>query len=420
MTELADEAQKEADNISFELERYRLSEALRRTMDFPQSFFTLGSPTYEAFREATVALSERYNNIPTLAEGHPKRARDDLEDQLVRELNRLVFRMANAARRSTNSASAVPSSPRISKPIVVLKECCKSFGRFSLGPINFSIDQGDVLALMGPNASGKSTLLRLVLGELKPSKGHVIYEGLPWAWTPRGNRSNIGYVPQFTPEWKGSVRENLHYYLSIRSVHGSENEKRVDYYLHRFGLTPYQDNKWSEISGGYRLRVAIARELLMEPNLLILDEPLAHLDVESQFVLLDIIKSISSRYTRPMTVVLTSQHIYETERFATKVIVLDSGGNALFKGALSELKKSYSGSAYELETDVSIDAMRTAFDGLQFEIRGRAPVFIVDFVEDRPIENVTERLSSKSIAVISVRNISSSSRRLFRNIDRSI
>jgi ABC-2 type transport system ATP-binding protein len=420
MTGLADEARKEADKISLELQSYRLDEAIQRTLDFPLSFFVQGSLTYQSFRDATVSLSERYNRVHDPAESPSEKARDAAEDEIIRELNKLVYRMASAAQQSADLTSEAPRPSRLSKPIVVLSDCCKEFDRFHLGPINFSIDEGDVLALMGPNASGKSTLLRLILGEIAASKGAVIYKGLPRSLTFRGNRSNIGYVPQFTPPWKGSLRQNLHYYLSIRGVHGSENEKKVEYYLHRFRLTPYQDHTWSGISGGYRLRAALARELLMEPHLLILDEPLAHLDAESQFVLLDIIKSISNRFQQPVTVVLTSQHIYETERFATKAIVLGGDGRALAQGALSELNKHKHKAIYELEMDVPIDALRRALDDMQCEIRGRPPVFIVEFSKQQAIESIVDRLSIRGLSLKAMRDISESSRPHFRNIDQSI
>jgi hypothetical protein len=119
-------------------------------------------------------------------------------------------------------------------------------------------------------------------------------------------------------------------------------------------------------------------------------------------------------------VVLTSQHIYETERFATKAIVLGGDGRALAQGALSELNKHKHKAIYELEMDVPIDALRRALDDMQCEIRGRPPVFIVEFSKQQAIESIVDRLSIRGLSLKAMRDISESSRPHFRNIDQSI
>jgi ABC-2 type transport system ATP-binding protein len=426
LRDLRDEAQLAAREIGRELERYRLVDALEKTLDFPQSFFRQGSSEYEAFREYAISLSARYTRNADPRESLTRQLRDNNEDQIIRELNKLAHRMAKAVSLKLRSDERIPTPAAAAhttpvKTMVCLSGCYKEFGsaEFTLGPITLKVEEGDVLALMGANASGKSTLLRLILGELAPSRGAISYPGLPRAYTYRGRRSTFGYVPQFPPPWKGSLRENLHYYLSTRGIRGIENQQRVEYYLQRFRLTRYQNYRWNEISGGFKLRFALARELLAEPNLLILDEPLAHLDVESQFELLDIIKGISGRFMRPISVVLTSQHVYETERFCSKVAVL-TDGKLLAHGSLSELNNAHQTSIFELETDATIDTLRGAVGGPQSQIRGRVPVYLIELPAGYPIRDLTDRLTSHGISVKAIRDISASSRPYFRNVDQSI
>jgi ABC-2 type transport system ATP-binding protein len=364
--------------------------------------------------------------MPTLRNQSAKRLRDSNEDQIIRELNKLANRMAKAVRLKVGADEGSPSlaAPPKTIPtntIVSLNGCCKDFDSadFTLGPITLNIEEGDVLALMGANASGKSTLLRIILGELAPSRGTISYPNLPRAFTYRGRRSTFGYVPQFPTPWKGSLREKLHYYLSARGIRGAENQQRVEYYLQRFRLTKYQNYSWNEISGGFKLRFSLARELLTEPRLLILDEPLAHLDVESQFELLDVIKGISSRFMRPISVVLTSQHVYETERFCSKVALLGDG-KLLTHGYLFQLNNAHQTSIFELETDAKIDNLRDAVGGMQCKIRGRAPVYLIEFPTTHLIQELTDSLASNGISIKAIRDISASSRPYFRNVDQSI
>jgi len=423
---LREEIQRAAGEIGHELERYRLVDALEKTLDFPQSFFRHGTAEYQAFREYAVTLSSRYARNIDPIQSLTQEAKDSIEDQIIRDLNRLAHRMAKAASLQLPSdvdhpTADAPIRTAPAKTLLSFNKCYKEFegGQFKLGPITLNVEEGDVLALMGANASGKSTLLRIALGELAPTRGKISYPGLPRALTYRSRRSTFGYVPQFPTPWNGPLRENLHYYLSSRGIRGVENQQRVEYYLQRFRLTKYQGYTWGEISGGFKLRFLLARELLVEPKLLILDEPLAHLDIESQFELLDVVKGISTRYMRPITVVLTSQHVYETERFCSKVAVL-SDGQLLAHGALAQLNSARPSSIFELETDATMDAVKNAIGGLQAQLRGRAPVYLIVLPTPQSIRQLTDALSSQGVVVKAIRDVSASSRPYFRNVDQSI
>lgn len=417
-----DRAAKTVSELKEKLRNYQLQEAIEQALDLPQSFLQSASTHFAEFRAQAIVLATRFDSNSIRADLQQR----DLEDELIiRELHRFASRFLDnfISLEALRGGSATPSleDTQTLKVVAAALRCRKNFGKagFELGPVTLDIHEGEVVALMGPNASGKSTLLKIILGELAASDGTVNYPGLPNEKTYRAQRSHVGYVPQFLAPWQGGLRENLHYYLAARGINGTENQERVDYYLHRFRLTKYQNYTWDHISGGFRLRFALAREMLLEPRLLILDEPLAHLDIESQFDLLDIIKIISQRPARPISVVLTSQHIYETERFCSKVVVLNEG-KVIAQGTRALLAKALGMSLFELEAEVPIEPLRSALNGMKIKIQGRQPIYILASTDALEMRFIIEALSSRDLSILSLRDISSSSRYFFRTSDPAI
>jgi ABC-2 type transport system ATP-binding protein len=409
------EAKKVAARIKSKLQKYQIPSAIEDVLDFPRSFLPDGSSEYKKFRDHAILLADRYSQ---LANQKPEALdiKDAAEEQLILDVHSFTKRTLDTILYAENVNEAKSRLTNLTqderKIVISLKDCRKRFTGFALGPITLDINEGDVLALMGPNASGKSTLLRIILGELAVSSGEVRYTDIPATWGYRAQRSTIGYVPQFFSAWHGPLRENLHYFLSARGITGDENQRRVEYYLHRFHLEEYQDKSWDEISGGFKLRFVLARELLTEPRVLILDEPLAHLDVESQSDLLDIIKTISTRSKRPTSVVLTSQHLYETERFCSKVVVLREG-KSVAQGPLNQLNSIHGMSIFELETDSSFDDVVNFLRNIKVQIRARPPIYLIMSVDPLDMEGLLNTLASSGIRIKSIRDISSSARFFF-------
>ena len=151
-------------------------------------------------------------------------------------------------------------------------------------------------------------------------------------------KKQIAYVPQELPAWYGNLKDNLHYSAATHSVFREKNEQEVNYILHRLGLISFLDSKWSELSGGYKLRFSLAKALVWKPKILILDEPLANLDKRAQLVFLNNIKDFSSRYN--LCVILSSQHIEEVELIADKLMYLKNGKNHFFMEKNTHLRKT--------------------------------------------------------------------------------
>ena len=219
----------------------------------------------------------------------------------------------------------------------------KKYGNsdFRLNDISLELHRGEILGIVGVNASGKTTLLRMLLGELKPSTGLISYPAFredpqkpDWIAIKR----RIAYVSQTLPRWPGRLIDNLQYVASIYGRDWKEIDGHLDLLLQRYGLDKFKHAFWDEISGGYKTRFEIVRALLSNPDILILDEPLAYLDILSQQVVLRQLRQLAKKHERPIGVIITSQQLYEIESIADRLLVLDTG-QTLFSGPVSELAR---------------------------------------------------------------------------------
>jgi zinc transport system ATP-binding protein len=162
-----------------------------------------------------------------------------------------------------------------------------------LEDISFSLNDKEFMAIIGPNGGGKTTLLKIILGFLKPSRGEVLIYGEP----PTKNRTLIGYVPQYTTfsldvpitvfdiVLQGRLKRGKFFYTK-------EDKKKVSEILERLNLTDFQNRKIKDLSGGQRQKVLIARALAVEPKILIMDEPTSAIDIKGQKEILDLIETL--------------------------------------------------------------------------------------------------------------------------------
>ncbi len=192
-----------------------------------------------------------------------------------------------------------------------------SFGGLeALGPIDLVVESGERLAVVGPSGCGKSTLLAILGGLLRPSRGRVLLEGEP----PPGSLVPVAYVFQdfaLLP-WRsvaGNVALPIEGRLPRREVHA-----RVEQALARTGLADFARRYPRELSGGMRQRVGIARALVVDPGVLLLDEPLSALDAQTRELLLEEVLAL----TRGATLVWVTHHLDEAVRVADRVILLSA------------------------------------------------------------------------------------------------
>lgn len=165
-------------------------------------------------------------------------------------------------------------------------------GHTVLRPSSFSITQSTFAGIMGPNGGGKTTLLKLLMGFLKPLSGQIrLFGKTPEACYPR-----IGYVPQFLRsdrDFPISVQELVH----LGCLANPALRSNADDWMEKLGLTAYRKKRYGELSGGFAQRALLARALISEPDLLLLDEPTASIDPPSAAAILDLLESLKSSKT---------------------------------------------------------------------------------------------------------------------------
>lgn len=141
-----------------------------------------------------------------------------------------------------------------------------------------------IYSLVGPNGCGKSTLLQILALLLKPTHGELFFDGHPVSWTNRDLqrlRKQITLVHQSPYLFDSSVKHNLAYGLKLRGIRGDEQHRRIHEALDLVGLSGFARRRARELSGGEQQRVALARALLLEPRILLLDEPTSNMDKAS-------------------------------------------------------------------------------------------------------------------------------------------
>ena len=208
----------------------------------------------------------------------------------------------------------------------------KRFGRLQvLDGVDAVVASGRVTAIVGPNAAGKSTLIKCVLGLVRPDEGQIRVLGEPVGTDP-GYRRRIGYMPQGAP-----FPENLTGHEILRMLKGLRGESETDEELiHRFNLGPELAKPIRTLSGGTRQKLNAVVAFLFRPSVVILDEPTAGLDPLASGILKEKIQEAVERGT---TVVLTSHIMSEIEELATEVIFLVEG-RVHFQGTMEQLRRT--------------------------------------------------------------------------------
>ncbi len=288
-----------------------------------------------------------------------------------------------------------------------------SRGGFALGPVNMEIYYGDVWGLVGENGNGKTTLLRILARDLRFDSGTLTYSPDFPSSSDYALRTRLAYIPQRTPRWFGSVKTNLQFTATHYGITGEENEIWVMMMIIRFGLYPFRNHNWSELSSGFKMRFELARTFLRKPNLLLLDEPLANLDILAQQIILEDLRYLAKSLSHPLGIVLSSQQLFEVEKISDKIIFLKQGAPTLLQESISTMNRP-NGYVVELEIGATREQLMSSIQSLHItQISFNGGQFILGFEHEAGLSALLTCLIQSNIPIKYIRDISTSSRRLF-------
>jgi lipooligosaccharide transport system ATP-binding protein len=226
-------------------------------------------------------------------------------------------------------------------PIIEIRNLIKSFnGANAVDNISFKVQQGAFFGLLGPNGAGKTTTIRMLYGFAPPTSGElrVFGEEITTAW--RRIKARIGVCHQEnTLDPDLTVLQNLLVYAGYFAVPKAKARRRAAELLDFFALAHRSEAKVMELSGGMARRVILARALINEPDLLVLDEPTTGLDPQSRHQLWERLETLKAS---GLTVLLTTHYMEEAERLCDRLVIIDHG-KILVEGTPEELKARYAG-----------------------------------------------------------------------------
>ena len=283
-----------------------------------------------------------------------------------------------------------------------------------LKDISISLYYGEITLLVGKNGAGKTTLLEIIASKLLPSnKETCLY--YPEILIPANTHSldylnkKIAYIPQEYNEIRGTVKENLIFTLATyQNIFGKDNIKVIRQIVKYFSLDKYIDKLWTELSTGYKLRALLAITFLKKPKLIILDEPLANLDIGMKSIFLNDLKTILKKLNNEVSIIFTSHDIFEAETIADKLIILENG-ILKYNGKMKEFKINREKNIYEIKTDCNIETLKLLLREFLIDIIEYENKFVLTtniLVNSNKILSV---LSNKGYEISYFRDISKSS-----------
>ncbi len=296
--------------------------------------------------------------------------------------------------------------------VLTAKDVVKNYrsSRFRMTADHLELRLGEITGLVGENATGKTTLLKILAGELAPDKGIVSYP----LFDPKDHKDwtdlkmRIAYVPQELTAWEGSLLTNLAFEAARHGIKGQKNKDAVEYIIQRLGLALHTDKSWTELSGGYKLRFALAKALIWQPQLLILDEPLAYLDIKTQSIVLSDLRNMAKSLKNPLAILISSQHLHETESVADQMWFMRDGALENL-GSTKDFNRNRDYNLFELSCTVSFMQFNKALAGLHhLKTWQNDAVYFIKTPLSISADNVLDYCQIKNIQLTYFRDISQS------------
>lgn len=286
----------------------------------------------------------------------------------------------------------------------------------ALDQVSFEAEKGQVLGFLGPNGAGKSTTMKIATGFLLPDEGDVLINGISVMKSPQAVSKLIGYLPEHNPLYLDMyVREFLGFIAGLYGIKGQKAKSRIDELIPLCGLEVEAHKKIHQLSKGYRQRVGLAKALIHDPEVIILDEPTTGLDPNQLVEIRALIKKIS----KEKTLILSTHIMQEVEAICEKVVIINRG-KIVASDLLSNLKSEAGKVALTLETEEPLEL--DWFDGIgkiEFVPNKQSAVSIL--VEDGSVgrKALLQIVQEKELNLISIQQKEKNLESIFQQITQS-
>jgi ABC-2 type transport system ATP-binding protein len=225
--------------------------------------------------------------------------------------------------------------------LLALENVSKHFGDVTaVDDVSFSVDRGQVVGFLGPNAAGKSTTMRMINQFFEPNAGHIRFDGVPLGEAGREAKRRIGYLAENNPLYTDMlVSDYLAFVGDLRGLVGPERARAIDDAVAATGTSSVFYRPIGDLSKGYRQRVGLAQAILHRPDLLVLDEPTEGLDPNQRVEIRRLIENLG----REHTVILSTHVLPEVEHTCSRLLVIHRG-KIVADGPVDQLVAQGSGS----------------------------------------------------------------------------
>ena len=283
-----------------------------------------------------------------------------------------------------------------------------SGGTEALKGISLKVQEGDFYALLGPNGAGKSSTIGIIGTLVTKTSGNVKIFDIDLDKDPAIAKSMLGVVSQ---EINFSQFEKVIDIVTTQAgfygITGSVSKPRVEAVLKRLGLWNQRDEQARTLSGGYKRRLMIAKALIHEPKLLILDEPTAGVDIELRREMWNFLKEINENGT---TIILTTHYLEEAEQLCRNIGIIDQG-EIIVDSSMQELLRKLDVQGFVLDLEHPLDEV-PSINGFPLKLKDSLTL-VTAINKDKSINNLFDALNNHNIKVKSMRNESNRLEELF-------
>ena len=216
-----------------------------------------------------------------------------------------------------------------------IKNVSKSYGRHTaLSNLNLNIPDGALFGLVGPNGAGKTTAMKIISGIIYPDKGDILFNNISLVKEEKNSKEIVGYVPDVLGIYDDmTVFEYMTFFASTYGLTGYVARKKAEILLEQVGMTDKRDFYLNELSRGMQQKLCVARALIHDPALIIMDEPASGLDPRARYELKELLQELNAG---GKTVLLSSHILSEVSEICTDIGIIE-GGRKIISGSVEEI-----------------------------------------------------------------------------------